>query len=175
MSTMPGARTRPRASTRSRAVPTSRPTAAMRPSLTATPPGRAGPPDPSTTTALSITKSCTIDSPAGSAPIVGRGALHLEDVVDVRVEVAGQTADRMQPVQVDPSGGGVVEAVAHVEVDDLADHEVGRRVPDRDDPDEPTLHVDRRVGHPRRFDLRARRRRQPGQGELVHLRRVVAR
>src|SRR5712691_7665013 len=119
MSTMPGARTRPRASTRSRAVPTSRPTAAMRPSLTATPPGRAGPPDPSTTTALSITKSCTIDSPAGSAPIVGRRALHLEDVVNVSVKVSGQAADRTQPMQIDPARGRIVKAVAHVEVDDL--------------------------------------------------------
>src|SRR5512134_2978631 len=60
MSTMPGARTRPPASTRSPAGPRSVPTAAMRPPATATPPSRGGPPRPSMTTALSITRSCTV-------------------------------------------------------------------------------------------------------------------
>src|SRR5437870_4234519 len=57
-----------------------------------------------------------------SATIVCRGPLHLEDVVHVRVKISGQAADRMEPVEVDAAGGGVVEAVADVEVDDLTDH-----------------------------------------------------
>src|SRR5438046_4331788 len=74
-----------------------------------------------------------------SATIVCRGPLHLEDVVHVGVKISGQAADRMEPVEIDAAGGGVVEAVADVEVDDLTDHEVGRRVANRDDPDQPAL------------------------------------
>src|SRR5213083_3395073 len=46
-----------------------------------------------------------------SATIVCRGPLHLEDVVHVGVKIFGQAADRMEPVEVDAAGGGVVEAV----------------------------------------------------------------
>ena len=80
-----------------------------------------------------------------SATIVCRGPLHLEDVVHVGVKISGQAADRMEPVQVDAAGGGVVQAVADVEVDDLTDHEIGRRVANRDDPDQPALHADGRL------------------------------
>src|SRR5262249_52395687 len=54
-----------------------------------------------------------------SAGVVRRRPLHLEDVVDVGVEVAGEAADRTQPAHVEAAGGGVVEVVADVEVDDL--------------------------------------------------------
>src|SRR3989442_3926785 len=169
MSTMPGASVRPRASTRCRAAPRSRPTATMRPSATATPPARAGPPRPSITEALSITRSCTR---APSAAIVRVRALHLEDVVYVRVEIAGQTAHRPQAVHVDPARGRVVEPVPHVEVDDLPQHEVGAA--DGHDAVEAALHGDRRVGHARRRDARGRGHREPGHLELVHLRRGTA-
>src|SRR5262249_952035 len=108
-----------------------------------------------------------------SATIVGRGALHLEDVVHVGVKVSGQAADRMEPVEIDAAGGSVVEAVADVEVDDLADHEVGRRVAHRNNPDQPALHADGRGRHARGLHLRARRRRQPGDPELVHLAWII--
>src|SRR6185369_6974960 len=56
-----------------------------------------------------------------SAAIVVHGTLHLEDLVDVRVEVARETSDGTEPVHVEPTGGGVIDIVAHVEVHDLAD------------------------------------------------------
>src|SRR5690348_14788050 len=115
---MPGASVSPRASTRSRAAPRSAPTATIRPCVTATPPGRAGPPRPSTTEALSITRSCM--TLLRSAAIVRVGSLHLEDVVHVCIEVAGQAADRAQALHVDATGGGVVEPVADVQVHDAA-------------------------------------------------------
>src|SRR5437867_13416547 len=109
-------------------------------------------------TALSITNSCTNRPPGGSAAVVGRRALHLEDVVHVGVKIFGQAADRMEPVEVDAAGGGVVEAVADVEVDDLTDHEVGRRDANWDDPDPSALHADERVRHARVLSLRSSRR-----------------
>src|SRR6185369_13062881 len=56
-----------------------------------------------------------------SAAIVVHGALHLEDLVDMRVEVARETSYRAQPVHVEPPGGGVIDVVARVEVHDRAD------------------------------------------------------
>src|SRR3989442_756386 len=171
MSTMPGASVSPRASTRWRAAPRSPPTATMRPPVTATPPARAGLPSPSMTRAPSITRSCT-RAPWPSAAVVRVGTLHLEDVVDARVEVAGQAADRPQAVHVEPPGGRVVEAVAHVQVHDPPEHEVGTA--DRDDAVQAAFHRDRRVGHARRLHARGRRHREPGHLELVHLRRGLA-
>src|SRR5947208_4690724 len=95
---MPGASVNPRASTRWRAAPSSVPTATMRPSATATPPARGGPPRPSITDALSISRSCTRAS-SRSAAVVRVGTLHLEDVVDVRVEVARQATDGTQAIE----------------------------------------------------------------------------
>src|SRR5882724_10537594 len=171
MSTMPGASVSPRASTRWRAAPRWPPTAAMRPSVTATPPARAGPPSPSMTEASSITRSCT-RAPWPSAAVVRVWTLHLEDVVDVRVEVAGQAADRPQAVHVEPPAGRVVETVAHVQVHDPPEHEVGAA--HGHDAIEPAFHRDRRVGHARRLHAGCRRHREPGYLELVHLRRVLA-
>src|SRR6266545_245275 len=93
MSTMPGASVRPRASTRSRAGPRSPPTAAMRPPSTATPPGRGGPPRPSTTTASSITRSCT----------AGLLAVHDEAAVDAQ-RLAGHVAGARRGEEADHGG-----------------------------------------------------------------------
>src|SRR5207245_6892547 len=144
MSTMPGASVSPRASTRWRAAPRSPPTATMRPPLAPTPPARAGPPRPSMTQAPSITRSCT-RAPWRSAAVVRVRTLHLEDVVDARVEVAGQAADRPQAVHVEPPGGRVVEAVAHVQVHDLPGHGVGAA--DGHDADGAAFDGDRVVRH----------------------------
>src|SRR5207247_1662763 len=168
---MPGASVNPRASTRWRAAPSSVPTATMRPSATATPPARGGPPRPSITDALSISRSCTRAS-SRSAAVVRVGTLHLEDVVDVRVEVARQATDGTQAMHVEPAGGRVVEAVAHVHVDDAAEHERGAA--DGHEAIEPALERDRRARHARDADARARRDGQCRHLELVHLRRVLA-
>src|SRR5258705_541754 len=49
-------------------------------------------------------------------------SLHLEDVVDVRVLIAGEATHRLQPVDVDATRLGAVDVVAHVKVHDLAEH-----------------------------------------------------
>src|SRR5437763_1234011 len=167
MSTMPGASARPSASTRARAAPRSAPTATMRPSFTATPPACPGPPSPSKTLAPSITRSCTT-----LTLVVGIRPLHLEDLVDVAVEVAREPADGLELRHVEAAGGGIVHVVADVPLHDLAEDQV--RLADGQDPDEPALHVDRGLGDARRLHLQARRRRQPGQRELVDFRRIVA-
>src|SRR6185369_12523157 len=111
----------------------------------------------------------------GSAAVVVHGPLHLEDLVDMRVEVARETADGTEPVHVEPPGGGVIDVVAHVEVHDLADHEVMRDVAHRNALHEPALHADGGQRHARGGDLHSRRRLEANEGELVHLRRVLAR
>src|SRR3989442_9516387 len=171
MSTMPGASVSPRASTRWRAAPRSPPTATMRPPVTATPPARAGLPSPSMTRAPSITRSCT-RAPWPSAAVVRVGTLHLEDVVDARVEVAGQAADRPQAVHVEPPGGRVVEAVAHVQVHDPPEHEVGTA--DGHDAVEAAFHRDLRVRHAPRLHARGPRHPHPSHPQPLHLRRALA-
>src|SRR2546422_9426829 len=168
MSTMPGASVSPRASTRWRAAPRSPPTATMRPPVTATPPARAGPPSPSMTRARSITRSRT-RAPWPSAAVVRVRTLHLEDVVDARVEVAGQAADRPQAVHVEPPGGRVVEAVAHVQVHDPPEHEVGAA--DGHDAVEAAFPRDRRLGPARRLHARGPRHPEPGPPGSVPPRR----
>src|SRR5437879_4177927 len=136
MSTMPGDSARPPASTRSRAGPRSAPTATIRPSLTATPPRCAGPPSPSKTCAFSITRSCMT-----LALVVGVRPLHLEDLMDVAVEIAGEPADGLQLRHVETARRRVVHVVADVPLHDLAEDQVG--FADGQDPDEAALHVDR--------------------------------
>src|SRR5262250_3774352 len=128
----------------------------MRPCVTATPPGRAGPPRPSITEALSITRSCM--ALPRSAAITRVGPLHLEDVMHVCIEVAGQAADRTQAVHVDSTGGGVVEPVADVQVHDAAEHEIGAT--HGHDPIQPALHGDGGIRYPRRLHVRAWRHRE---------------
>jgi hypothetical protein len=60
--------------------------------------------------------SCRVAVWVRSAAIVVHGALHLEDLVDMRVEVARETSDGTEPVHVEPPGGGVIDVVADVEV-----------------------------------------------------------
>jgi len=49
--------------------------------------------------------------------------------VDVRVQVAGEATHRAQAVHDEPSARRIVDVVAHVQVDDLADHEMLGRLP----------------------------------------------
>src|SRR5262245_49349436 len=112
--------------------------------------------------------------PACSARVAVAWAFHLEDVVDVRVEVAGQTADWAQLVHVDPARGRVVELVANVKIDDLADDEAVGAAADRDDAIDAALEAGRRLDEVWRPHLDTGRRRETCQGKLVHRRRIFA-
>src|ERR1051326_788187 len=138
MSTMPGASARPPASTRSRAGPRSAPTATIRPSLTPTPPRREGVPSPSKTCAFSTARSCT-----ALALVVGIRPLHLEDLVDVAVEIAGEPADGLELRHVEAARRRLVHVVAHVPLHHLAADQGG--LADGNDAHEAALHVDRRL------------------------------
>src|SRR5713101_4602449 len=94
---------------------------------------------------------------SGSALVVDRRALHLEDLVHVRVQMPGEATHRTQPMHVQPPARWIVDVVTHVQVDDLPDDEIARQIADRDDLNEAALHVDRRGGDARGSHLHARR------------------
>src|SRR5439155_13944042 len=102
------------------------------------------------------------------------GSLHFEDVVDVRVLVAGEAAHRLQAADVDAARLDVIHVVAHVEVHDLAEHHAVGTVAGRHDLDDLAFHADGRAEESRRAHHDPRAHLEPGEGELVDLRRVLA-
>src|SRR5689334_1499077 len=99
----------------------------------------------------------------------------LDDLAEPREAGAAEAADRPQGVGID-APVLAQQAVAEVERDDLAEQQrVGlAALPEGPVVEQPALERDRRLRHPRRPHMLARRRGDAGDVELVDLAGVVA-
>src|SRR5215510_6571102 len=93
--------------------------------------------------------------PCSSASIILHRSLHLKDVVYMGVEVPRQAADGVQVVHINTASGGIVQVVTNMKIDNLAQHQAVRAMPDGKNLYHPALHINRRFRHAGRFDLYA--------------------
>src|SRR5437870_13061527 len=83
-----------------------------------------------------------------SAGVILHRALHLKDIMHMRVEIARETSDGVEPVHVNAASAGVIEIVADVKIDNLAEHQAMGTMAHRQNLHHPTFHANGRLSQP---------------------------
>src|SRR5438552_16930633 len=102
-----------------------------------------------------------------SAGVILHRALHLKDIMHMRVEIARETSDGVEPVHVNTASAGAIEIIADVKIDNLTEHQAMGTMAHRQNLHHPTLHANGRPSHTRRLDLHARNCRETCQRKLI--------
>src|SRR5262249_30645840 len=109
-----------------------------------------------------------------SAGVILHWALHLKDVMHMRVEVTGEASDGVELVHVNTTSVGVIEIVADVKIDNLAEHQAMWTMANRENLHDPAFHANGCLSDTRRSYLHARSRCETSQRKFIDVWRILA-
>src|SRR5712691_6398887 len=109
-----------------------------------------------------------------SAGVILHWTFHLKDVMHMRVEVAREASDRAELVHINATSVGVIEIVADMKIDNLAEHQAMWAMSNRENLHYPALHANGRLGDTRRLHLHARSGCETSQRKFIDVWRILA-
>src|SRR5712691_6196801 len=109
-----------------------------------------------------------------SAGVILHWALHLKNIMHMRVEIAGEASDGVELVHVNATSVGVIEIVADMKIDNLAEHQAMWAMSNRENLHYPALHANGRLGDTRRLHLHARSGCETSQRKFIDVWRILA-
>src|SRR5215510_16555799 len=107
-----------------------------------------------------------------SAGVILHWPLHLKDVMHMRVEVAGEASNRVEFVHVNAASVGIIEIVADVKIDNLAEYQAMWTMSNRDNLYYSAFHTNGCLSNTRRLHLHARSRCETCQGKFIDVWRI---
>src|SRR5262245_23452712 len=107
-----------------------------------------------------------------SAGVILYWALHLKDVMHMRVEVAGEASDGVEFVHVNAASVGMIQIVADVKIHNLAEHQAMWAMSNGENLHHPTFHANGRLSDTWCLDLHARSRRETSQRKFINVRGI---
>src|SRR5215813_7108303 len=109
-----------------------------------------------------------------SAGVILHWTLHLKNVMYMRVEVAREASDGAELVHVNATSVGVIEIVADVKINNLAEHQAMWTMSNRENLYDPAFHANGRLSDTRRLHLHARSHCQTSQRKFIDVWRILA-
>src|SRR5215475_2695123 len=109
-----------------------------------------------------------------SAGVILHWTLHFKDVMHMRVEVAGEAPNGVELVHVKATSVGVVDLVADVKIDNLAEHQAMWAMANRENLYDPAFHANGRLSDTRRLHLHTRHRCETSQREFIDIWGILA-
>src|SRR5947199_10875164 len=79
-------------------------------------------------------------------------ALHLENVMHVGIEIPSQAPNGMEPLHINAARAGIIQVVTDMKIDNLAEHQTVRAMPDGENLHHPAFHTNGYFRHPRCLD-----------------------
>src|SRR5216683_948750 len=110
-----------------------------------------------------------------SAGVILHWALHLKDVMHMRVEIACEASDGMELVHVNATSVGVIEIVTDMKIDNLAEHQAMWAMSNGENLHYPAFHANGRLSDTRRLHPHARSRCEASQRKFIDAWRILAR
>src|SRR5262245_23341167 len=109
-----------------------------------------------------------------SAGVILHWTLHFKDVMHMRVEVTREASDGVELVHVKATSVGVIEIVADVKIDNLAEHQAMWAMSNRENLHYPAFHANGCLSDTRRLQLQARNRCETSQRKFIDVWGILA-
>jgi len=109
-----------------------------------------------------------------SAGVILHWALHLKDIMHMRVEIACEASDGVELVHVNAASVEVIEIVADMKIDNLAEHQAVRAMSNRENLYYSAFHANGRVSDTWCLDFHAWSCSETSQRQFIDVWRILA-